>query len=239
MYSFDSRIRYSECDSEGFLTMESLLDYFQDCTTFHSEDLGVGTGYLKENHKAWVLNNWQIIMDKPPKIGDRVKVGTFAYAMKGFLGHRNFVLDAPDGTRLAYANSLWTYLDTDQMRPTRVPEEMIQLYGMEPKLEMEYAPRKIEAPKEGERGEEILIHPYHLDTNHHVNNGQYIRMAEVFLPETFQVHELRAEFKKAALLGDFICPVATQEPGRVTVALNDRDGNPYCIIQFLSISNPY
>ena len=33
MYTFDSRIRYSECDSEGFLTMESLLDYFQDCTS--------------------------------------------------------------------------------------------------------------------------------------------------------------------------------------------------------------
>ena len=96
MYTFDSRIRYSECDSEGFLTMESLLDYFQDCTTFQSEDLGVGTGYLKENHKAWVLNNWQIIMDKPPKIGDQVRVGTFAYEMKGFLGYRNFVLEARD-----------------------------------------------------------------------------------------------------------------------------------------------
>ena len=233
MYTFDSRIRYSECDSEGFLTMESLLDYFQDCTTFQSEDLGVGTGYLKENHKAWVLNNWQIIMDKPPKIGDQVRVGTFAYEMKGFLGYRNFVLEARDGTRLAYANSLWTYLDTDQMRPTRVPEEMIALYGMEPKLEMEYAPRKIVAPREGRTGEEILIHPYHLDTNHHVNNGQYIRMAAPFLPDAFRVHELRAEFKKAALLGDVICPLAVQEPGQVTVALNDRQGNSYCMIQFL------
>lgn len=233
MYTFDSRIRYSECDSEGFLTMESLLDYFQDCTTFHSEDLGVGTAYLKEHHRAWVLNNWQIIMDKPPKIGDRVKVGTFAYAMKGFLGYRNFIMDSPDGTRLAYANSLWTYLDTDSMHPTRVPEEMAQLYGSEPKLDMEYAPRKIALPTEGEQGDEILIHPYHLDTNHHVNNGQYIRMAAAFLPETFQIHELRAEFKRAALLGDVICPMAAREPGKITVALNDREGSPYCIIQFL------
>lgn len=234
MYTFDSRIRYSECDSEGTLTIESLLDYFQDCSTFHSEDLGVGTSYLREQHRAWVLNNWQIILDRPPHMGDRVTVGTFAYEMRGFLGSRNFVMDAPDGTRLAYANSLWTYLDTDYMRPVKVTEEITRIYGMEPRLDMDYAPRKMEPPKEGEHGEEITIHPYHLDTNYHVNNGQYIRMALAFLPADFKVHELRAEFKKAALLGDVICPIVAGDWNQVTVALNDTEGKPYCIIQFIS-----
>ena len=39
MYQFQSRIRYSEVDSEGRLTMASLINYFQDCSTFQSEDL--------------------------------------------------------------------------------------------------------------------------------------------------------------------------------------------------------
>ena len=34
MYAFDSRIRYSETDSEGYLTLDALLNYFQDCSTF-------------------------------------------------------------------------------------------------------------------------------------------------------------------------------------------------------------
>ena len=34
MYSFDSRIRYSETDADGRLTPEKLIDYFQDCSTF-------------------------------------------------------------------------------------------------------------------------------------------------------------------------------------------------------------
>ena len=33
MYAFDSRIRYSETDSEGYLTLDALLNYFQDCST--------------------------------------------------------------------------------------------------------------------------------------------------------------------------------------------------------------
>ena len=48
MYAFDSRIRYSETDSEGYLTLDALLNYFQDCSTFHSEDVGLGIGYMKE-----------------------------------------------------------------------------------------------------------------------------------------------------------------------------------------------
>ena len=46
MYAFGSRIRYSETDSEGRLTLNALLNYFQDCSTFHSEDVGLGIGYM-------------------------------------------------------------------------------------------------------------------------------------------------------------------------------------------------
>ena len=41
---------------------------------------------------------------------------------------------------------------------------------------------------------------HHLDTNHHVNNCQYICMAEDFLPEDFKVYQMRAEYKMQAKL---------------------------------------
>ena len=41
MYTFDSRIRYSEVGEDKRLTLISLVDYFQDCSTFQSEDLGI------------------------------------------------------------------------------------------------------------------------------------------------------------------------------------------------------
>ena len=47
MYTFDSRVRYSETDSGGKLTMASLINYFQDCSTFQAEELGVGVEYLR------------------------------------------------------------------------------------------------------------------------------------------------------------------------------------------------
>ena len=86
MYKFSSRIRYSEVDSKGILSLESLLDYFQDCSTFHSEDVGVGLGYLKERHLAWVLSAWQIVVDRYPRLCEEVRIGTAPYGFKGFFG---------------------------------------------------------------------------------------------------------------------------------------------------------
>ena len=36
MYSFDSRIRYSECDETARLDYVALVNYLQDCSTFHT-----------------------------------------------------------------------------------------------------------------------------------------------------------------------------------------------------------
>ena len=39
MYTFHSRVRYSEIDADGHITLDNIINYMQDCSTFHSEDL--------------------------------------------------------------------------------------------------------------------------------------------------------------------------------------------------------
>ena len=45
-YSFTSRIRYSEIGEDGCLTLPGLINYFQDCSTFHSEAVGMNIARL-------------------------------------------------------------------------------------------------------------------------------------------------------------------------------------------------
>ena len=59
IYQFDSRVRYSEVDENRRITLLSILNYFQDCSSFHSEKIGFGIDYLKEKQCAWVLSSWQ------------------------------------------------------------------------------------------------------------------------------------------------------------------------------------
>ena len=71
---------------------------------------------------------------------------------------------------------------------------------------------------------------HHLDTNHHVNNARYVEIARESLPQEISVKELRVEYKKAAVLGDYMIPrVSRTEEGYVTALYSDQ-GAPYAVV---------
>lgn len=234
MYSIESRIRYSEVNSERELTLSSLLDYLQDCCTFQSEDMGVGVEYLTREHVAWVLSSWQVEILRFPQMGDRVKVSTWPYDFKGFYGYRNFLIEDETGEMLARANSIWVFMDTERMRPARITKELQDAYADEikPALEAEWGERKLAIPTEGVKQEPVQVAKFHIDTNHHMNNGKYVLVAEEYLPEDFAIGGLRVEYKKAAVLGDILYPMVYEETDKVTVVLADEADRPYAIVEF-------
>lgn len=232
MYSYESRIRYSELDENGHLKIEALLDYFQDCSTFQSEDIGAGVDFLKDKNMVWVLSSWQIIAERYPKLGEYVTIATAPYDFKGFIGYRNFWMLDEEGNRIACANTIWSLIDTVSGRPVRPPKELLDKYPIEPKLDMEYAPKRITLPESLLRGEEVLIRSHHLDTNHHVNNGQYVRIALDCLGKKCGIRQLRAEYKKQSFLGDVLVPyVGMTEEGRHVIVLKDKDDAVSCVVE--------
>ena len=231
-YEFHSHVRYSECGEDGRLSLKAVVDYFQDTATFQGEHLGIGVGYLKKQNIAWILTSWQIITDHFPKLAEPVTAQTWAYDFRNFYGLRNLVLLDGEGRKAAWANSVWVLMDMKRMRPVKVPPLLLEKYGSDEPLEMEYAPRKIKEPETGEEMTPFAVVKTHLDTNHHVNNGQYIEMARTYLPEKFDLYETRVEYKAQAHLGDLICPKVCTEDGVVTVSLRDEEGRSYCVVRF-------
>ena len=232
MYAFTSRVRYSEVGEDKKITLHAILNYFQDCSTFHSESLGVGLEYLENLNRVWVLNSWQIVVNRYAKLCEELVVETWPTDFDGFLGHRNFAMRTADGELLAYANTLWTFLDTERMRPVRVPVEVSGAYQLEKRLAMEYAPRKIPLPDDMQERASFPVQKSHLDTNHHVNNGQYVWMAKDYLPEDFSIGQMRAEYKKSAVLGDIVCPRVKTDGDFCTVALCDQKGSVFAAVEF-------
>ena len=233
MYSFDSRIRYSEVGSDSKLTILSLLNYFQDCAIFHSEDLGVGVEYLEQVHGVWVMNYWQVDIGRFPGLGERVTIQTHPYDFKVCMGFRNFGMKDESGERIAVANTLWTFLDTQSGRPSKPTADMLGKYETEPPYEMEYLDRKIVFAGEGLKKEPVEIRKHHLDTNYHVNNAQYVSIACDYLPENFSVRRMCASYHKSAVLSDILYPVIyTEKENCVGVALLDVNGNAYANVEF-------
>ena len=169
-YNFESRVRFSEIGEKGCLTLPGVLDYFQDCCTFESEQTGLGMEGLKAQKRAWVLSAWQVIVKRYPKLGENIKVTTIPYGFRGFIGMRNFILETADGERLAWANSYWSFINTETGLPEKLTPADTDPYDLGEKMEMDYAPRKIALPKERKPKESFAVQKHHLDTNHHVNN---------------------------------------------------------------------
>ena len=231
MYQFGSRVRYSETDEQGRLSLTGIINYLQDCSTFQSEDLGLGIDYLKERHRAWWLSSWQIVIDRYPALGEEIVISTWPYDFKGMYGYRNFTIQDRAGGYLVRANSIWFFFDTEAGRPVRVREEDVRGYGTgEERLSMDYAPRRIVVPAEYHTAEPVVAARHHLDTNHHVNNAQYVEIAREALPEHFKIGEIRVEYKKAAVLGDVMTPHVSRTEEGYVVSLCDKESSPHAVI---------
>lgn len=232
MYSFDGRVRYSEIDADRRLTIPGVINYFQDCSTFHSETLGLSVEWLFENHYCWVVSSWEIKIHRLPQLGEYIKVSTWPYEMNGFFGYRNFTIKDGEGMNLVEANSVWTYMDTEKQRPAKIDAISLERYSLEEPLKGEWMGRKIPVIEGGIKEKPIDVVKFLLDTNGHVNNAKYIVLAMEYVPEDFAVNHVRVEYKRSAQLGDRIIPRIVYNENQVVVFMEDENENIFVVVEF-------
>lgn len=233
MFYLKRRVGFSEISTDYKIKTTKLLDYFQDVTIRQSEELNIGVKPLRERGMCWVLSSWQIDVLRYPELDEEVQIGTAPYEFKGFMGSRNFILKSASGEVLARANSLWSFVDVEKMTLTRVPQDVMDAYVLEEKLEMDYLPRKIKLPPEMEKQTDIEVKYHNIDVNGHVNNAQYIAMAEDLICEGRRAKQIRAEYRASALYGDTIVPYTyyDEENKLYLVSLANTEGKPYVIVE--------
>ena len=232
-YEFTSRIRYSETDQDGLLTIPHLADYFQDCTVFHDASVGMGMDYWYEKGAMWVMTSVKILIFRRPKYGELVNTRTDAISCRRFQGLRNFKMRDESGKMLAAAFTKFALLSTENGQPIRIPEEDGLRYGTSEPLPIEEEKGKITLDGEITDGEPIEVMRHHLDPNHHVNNTQYMIFAMNLLPEGYEPEVMRISFHKSAKLGDVMYPKLTSDGHTISGMLTDTEGEPYAIFRFL------
>lgn len=234
MYSFKSRIRFSEVNQSGHLDMSSIIDYFQDCSLFHSEEAGLGLSYFQIHKKAWILSSWQIKVFRYPEIFENIVISTYPYNIKGFMGYRNFTMTDEDGEICAAADSSWIYMNMENKKPIRVTPEESEPYGLDKKLDMDFNKGRIQIPEQMDKLEPFPVLPSYIDSNKHVNNGQYVKFAMNYLTESFHPTEIRVEYRNAAKIGNIIYPMAHTNDAVCTISLTDENEKPYAVIEFVN-----
>lgn len=233
--SFKSRVRYSEVDDHAILTLPGVINYLQDCAVFHGEAAGVGLKWIRENGQTWVLASLRLHMERYPVFDEEIVTTTWASRFRGYLGYRDFTIATADGEILVSGKSDWVYMDMHANKPLSVPQIQLDGYGLHPEcaLEENYGKRKVRVPAGGEVMEAFPVGERHLDTNGHVNNGQYIEMAQPYLAGGTHPSRIRAEYKKQALLGDLIVPRVCRDGATETVVLESETGEVFFIGEYI------
>lgn len=231
MYSYDAIVRYSETHGKETADAATIANYFQDCAILESEDVGIGIKYLKEHGRAWFLISWQIEIKRYPKLAEKISVKTWAYDFKGSMGYRNILIVDECGNYIATAATQWSYMDTQAMRPIRIEENVGNAYPLGKKLDMEYAPRKINFPDGMEITDKRKVMTYQIDSNSHMNNEAYIELALEYIDENFYIKSIRAEYKKQLVKDDVIIVKKAISDGICYIVFSDENDNISCIVE--------
>lgn len=232
MYSCRDRVSFSQIDYSGKLSVSGVVDAMQDCCMFHSEEVGRSSQELLKINRAWLVSAWQIIIKDRPKMGQEFITKTWPHQFKGFFGLRNFLVESLEGEVFACADSYWFFADVKTGKPVRVPKEESEVYETSPRYDMPKGSRKVSCPENLKFRQKITVCQSYLDTNGHMNNGQYIRLATNVLPDDFKVSELCAEYRLATHLGDEICLFTAEEDGKFYVIIADEKEQPYFLSSF-------
>ncbi len=232
MYTYEICAGYSVMDTSLHMKVPAILDCFQDAAIFEAENGKITVAYLYSRHLAWLLNSWQIVIDRQPKLNEKVKIATMPYDFKGFLGYRGFTMTGEDGIVLVRAASIWTLMDAKKHCPSRLTQELQAGYEMGEKPVMDYAPRKIALLGETQIKEQFKVRKFQIDSNRHMNNVVYVKLAMEALPEDIKIRELRVEYKKPAFLGDEVITAVVSVEDKYQVVLQNPAGDIYSVVEF-------
>ncbi|MBQ9057945.1 MAG: hypothetical protein IJ125_02045 [Atopobiaceae bacterium] len=242
MYSLDGRVRFSETTEDGNLSYLGLINYFQDCSSAHSEARGNGPEYVRQTGHAWMLASWLIEVKRLPRFNEDISVTTWPTGFKGLRAWRNFTICNASGQQLCRANSSWFMFDLHENRIMHPTEQEIDPYkdDIAEALDMPELSKRIRPYGEGRRTEPILVTHAMIDSNHHMNNAQYLSVCLAALEdEGYHVPCLpvrfELQFRKAAHRGDHIVPVVYAQETPWVVTIEDSDGAQLCALKIESI----
>lgn len=107
------------------------VQWMQDVAIEHSTALGWGTQQYLDLGAAWFVRRHTIDYVHPLKAGDTVIVETWIQEMKHVTSVRQYrFLRASDNEIVATAETKWGLVSLTTGRPTRVPQEMVEMFKM-------------------------------------------------------------------------------------------------------------
>lgn len=232
MFEMRCRIRYSEIDYTGRLSMSGLLRLFQDCGYEHARLRRLDFSYTEKTRCTWYLLSWHIHAYKMPRVGEDVVLKTCVYGSGGSIARKSIQLFDASGRLLAAGDTLWVYMNVDTQQPAEQPEGLWpeRDYGVPVKLPDNS--RRIVV-----KGEKTPLPPLTapmtlIDTNDHANNVKLTELAMQLCGMELSSQALRAEFKQQVVAGMTLLPVFSEDAEQRYLVMKNEAGETMANFSF-------
>jgi len=197
-----------QCNAEGLLPLQWLVQRLIDVATLHANSINIGYARLIKHNASWVLHSVVIEMNTYPKVNQEFTVDTWIAGTGPVTSDRAFrILDA-SGDVIGYALTTWVAIDIEKrraMRLNKIFDDGLPDTGVYPPLE---SFRQIPRLSECDLSFEYGICYTDLDCNRHVTTRRYVELMLNCLPlEYFDKHyvsRFELAFHTEALFGEQI-----------------------------------
>lgn len=174
-YSEKRIVSCYEANSNHNLRPAALLDMMQEAAGRDASTLGFGYEEMISSNTAWVLSRLRVVFEKYPKWRDEIVLKTWHKGANRIFYLRDFLLETPQGERLASATTSWLIIDLSSRRMVRNNSLAENFDNSAMGAAIEEPADKVTLPKEVAL-EQVHTHKVvwsDIDTNGHVNNVKY------------------------------------------------------------------
>ena len=209
IYTKEFNVTFSDIDENNELSNKGFLRIMQEIAGLHSSLLGYGLNDTPKTGFAWLLLNWKLRVFSRPKWEESLIVKTWSKFQKDLFSYRDIEIYDSNNKLVAIACSKWLFFDVNKQSISRItPEIKEKFINVDKSVFEEEFVEKLKEPEDSSFVYEFKIPRRDIDTNHHVNNLNYLDYAYEALPEnvfsSLKFSNVEIMYKKEAKLRDKI-----------------------------------
>jgi len=208
IYEKKITVCYAETGVDGKLKPVSILNYLQDITSEHTDELGVSALDLLPKNLAWVVFKYQINIFTYPSWRDALLIRTWRYPLKNLYELRKYEIYDDTDNLLVSAKCTYILTSLATKKPVRL-QNNLPLEMIENKQKV-ITNDLITLPKltDPDLTRSFTIRMHDLDFNRHVNNSVYLVWGIESVPEeiitTHRPKEITINYLSDSVYGDQI-----------------------------------
>ena len=219
------------------LTNKAILRMLQEIACIHSSYVEFGVNDAEKTGMAWILLNCKLQVFSRPTWNAKLKINTWSSNQNLLSFYRDFEVFDENNTLVAIATSKWVLFDIKKGSLVKINDDIKSRYKhLDKHVFTDKINEKLKEPESSSLSYEYTVCRRDIDTNHHVNNLNYLDFAYEALPDNLffgsEFSNVEIMYKTEAKLGDKLNLFYAKNEDEIVITIKNKETDKlHCIVK--------